>query len=680
MSMTGYLLKQAEGQTCAPVRAAQALHESNALGPIVFFTPELGRWSTVGGLGVMVDELSIGVAALGQEVIVISPYYERNRKGQTGYLAKDPAGIHYKDNITVDINGGTTLGVHEGVVDGVRVVFLHNGDIFPSPYPDAQPAFTVQQLAVFGKGCLEYCCQRQCIPSIAVTNDWFTGFTAAYAKVGHYGDTFKGTSFIHICHNLNEAYEGRIHLNHGDGDLGALHKLPRDWLIDPKWRGNVVNPSRCAIMLSDQWATVSRSYRDEILHGSPLADLLKQKPQPFAHPNGIPIAERVRKLDAVAPDHLTAKAQLQKKYFNLPALDDSVALFAFVGRVTTQKGVHLILDIAERIIMKSNYKVQFLVGGPANMREPYAADCAHKMWHLKAKYPACFWAAPEEFFTDGALVNRGADFGLMPSAFEPGGIVQHEFFVGCTPVVAFKTGGLKDSVLEYMWATEEGTGYTFESYNADDFVFAMERALGTFRNKQKYNKLRENAFKGTMPGEVVCKAWLAEFYRLKGKTFTDYSSVQGLEHTFQSWRPQDYQPISIIQEIFGADKQRETFAEYDHGATEAEDSYLNDSMLELDVITSAFDKAAFSKQPHIFQLHNRGPRHRHVQICGSFDDWKVRHDMNFDPFTNQWFTTLHVKAGEEFLYKYIINGDNWVVNDEEAKRKDSAGNVNNVVL
>lgn len=81
MSMTGYLLKQAEGQTCAPVRAAQALHESNALGPIVFFTPELGRWSTVGGLGVMVDELSIGVAALGQEVIVISPYYERNRKG-----------------------------------------------------------------------------------------------------------------------------------------------------------------------------------------------------------------------------------------------------------------------------------------------------------------------------------------------------------------------------------------------------------------------------------------------------------------------------------------------------------------------------------------------------------------------------------------------------------------------
>ena len=106
----------------------------------------------------MVDELAIGLADLGQEVIVISPYYERNRKGQTGYLAQDPAGIRYVDNIHVDIGGGMTLGVHEGMVKGVKVVFLHNGDIFPSPYPDAQPGYIVHQIAVFGKAVLEYCC------------------------------------------------------------------------------------------------------------------------------------------------------------------------------------------------------------------------------------------------------------------------------------------------------------------------------------------------------------------------------------------------------------------------------------------------------------------------------------------------------------------------------------------
>jgi hypothetical protein len=44
----------------------------------------------------MVDELAFGLASsLGQDIWVISPYYDRNRKGETGYLEKDPAGIRY---------------------------------------------------------------------------------------------------------------------------------------------------------------------------------------------------------------------------------------------------------------------------------------------------------------------------------------------------------------------------------------------------------------------------------------------------------------------------------------------------------------------------------------------------------------------------------------------------------
>merc|ERR1712072_451392 len=103
-----------------------------------------------------------------------------------------------------------------------------------------------------------------------------------------------------------------------------------------------------------------------------------------------------------------------------------------------------------------------------------------------------------------------------------------------------------------MWDTEVGSGYTFESHNTGDFIYAMERAVGTYRNKQKYNKLRENAFKATMDGEIVSKAWLNEFYRLRGKVYTDYKIVKDVEKNFTPWSPQDYQPISIIQEIFGA--------------------------------------------------------------------------------------------------------------------------------
>jgi len=59
------------------------------------------------------------------------------------------------------------------------------------------------------------------------------------------------------------------------------------------------------------------------------------------------------------------------------------------------------------------------------------------------------------------------------------------------------------------------------------------------------------------------------------------------------------------------------------------------------------------------------------------DEWGKRHEMQFDTFTNQWYITLHLKIGEEYLYKYIINDQHWVVNDEESQRKDNSGNLNN---
>jgi len=72
-----------------------------------------------------------------------------------------------------------------------------------------------------------------------------------YAKTGMFGPTFKGTTFMHIGHNLQESYEGRIFPDPKDGGLEHIHGLPRDCLIDPSWKGTVINPSRCAILMSD---------------------------------------------------------------------------------------------------------------------------------------------------------------------------------------------------------------------------------------------------------------------------------------------------------------------------------------------------------------------------------------------------------------------------------------------
>lgn len=248
---------------------------TNILGPIVFVTPELGRWSTIGGLGVMVDELSQGLASVGQEVIMITPYYERNRKGETGYLARDPAQFNFLGTIDVSLDYKATFGIHYGVVNNVKIYFLHNHDIFPSAYADGNAAYILRQIAFFSKAALECCCFMKIVPAVVLTNDWFTGLVAAYSKNGHFGDTFRGTTFFHIVHNLEPTYEGRLFPGPTEGTLDHIHRLPSHLLVDPYWQRKVINPSRCAILSSDQWGTVSPSYKRELLDSSPLNSLLR---------------------------------------------------------------------------------------------------------------------------------------------------------------------------------------------------------------------------------------------------------------------------------------------------------------------------------------------------------------------------------------------------------------------
>ncbi len=136
----------------AAVEIAEQILESSKIGTIAFCTPELGRWSTVGGLGVMVDELSQGLAALGERVIMVSPYYAKNRKGETDYLSRDPIKIVHRLSYDIWLGGlKFTVGVHEGNSAGVQYFFLHNPEIFPHPYPDGDAAYTIKQLVLFGR-------------------------------------------------------------------------------------------------------------------------------------------------------------------------------------------------------------------------------------------------------------------------------------------------------------------------------------------------------------------------------------------------------------------------------------------------------------------------------------------------------------------------------------------------
>jgi starch synthase len=654
---------------------ASNMFNSNVLGPICFVTPELGRWSTVGGLGVMVDELSQGLQQLGQELIMISPYYDRNRKGQSDYLANDPFNIKYLQNTTVKLDGEYTFGVHMGEGNGgIKYYFLHNYKIFPRPYPDGSCEYTLRQICLFCKGSLQLLCDLNKIPAVIMTNDWFTGLTAAYAKKGHFGDTFNGTTFFHICHNLQPTYEGRLYPSPEQGTLDNIHQLPSECLVDPWWKNTVINPSRCALMMSDQWGTVSYSYRDELLSSSPLAPILKMKPRPFAFPNGIFKEKRLKDLkEKAGGDRNECKRYIQKKYFGYGDADFSVPIYSFVGRLTQQKGVLMILDAAEEIIRKTSGKVNILVGGMGSPGDPYVAACIGKINYLKGKYPYAFWADPNEFFTDGPKINLGSDFGLMPSLFEPGGIVQHEFFIAGTPVIAFKTGGLRDTVFEFQWDTNTGNGFTFETYNPGDLIYAISRSLDLFANKEKYEICRKNAFNSAIDVATVSRAWCREFYRLKNKIF--FNTKEVLDTKLDPAEKE--QAIKELKELHPNEayvlgrKETEEFAKKQAEMLSSKKA-KNFTIAPPSVIVDGEIRI-----PMTFSYQPEGPKPSSVQICGSFDKWQVRHPLKWDDINMKFTVTLKMKRGQYF-YKYIVDG-NWVVNYKEPTNQGSDGIVNNTV-
>jgi hypothetical protein len=57
-----------------------------------------------------------------------------------------------------------------------------------------------------------------------------------------------------------------------------------------------------------------------------------------------------------------------------------------------------------------------------------------------------------------------------------------------------------------------------------------------------------------MDGDRVSRAWLAEFYRLRGKVFVDNDVIKQTILQMQTWSPESYKPMSSFEEMFGIEK------------------------------------------------------------------------------------------------------------------------------
>jgi starch synthase len=193
------------------------------------------------------------------------------------------------------------------------------------------------------------------IPSFILTNDWVTGFIPALGR-HQFGSAFNETRFIHVIHTIDTGYNGKIWANNNDYcGLAYIRCLPEDIVVD--YYDNSIDPSRAALMCCDQWVTLSKRYRDDLLQTSAYRDLLHRVPEPFAHSNVSDSKKDFYKLNNL--DYLTKK---QKQLFKKDILGNQIlgSAYLFLLDVLYSRKVFILfvtcLNISI-IFIKENYNL-----------------------------------------------------------------------------------------------------------------------------------------------------------------------------------------------------------------------------------------------------------------------------------------------------------------------------------
>ena len=429
-----------------------------------------------GGLGDVMEALPAALQRIeGNEVALFLPYYYKI-KNNSAYITEKVAEFRVRLGWRQQYCAVYKLS---GRADGVQVYFLDNEYYFGGRpgqiYGDLDDG---ERFAFFSRGCMDAMVALDFIPDIIQCNDWQTGLIPVYLKAV-YHEQFPNTRVMYTIHNIE--YQGWARADFFDDMLG----LP--W----EYRGkldmnNSVNMMKGGIECCDMVTTVSETYARELMypyyaHG--LDNIIAGAAWKLTGiTNGIDVGTFNPETDPALPAHYNAdtfvegkavvKAKLQEEV-GLPVKPD-VPLMVMVTRLAGHKGLDLLCYIARRLMWEQDAQL-IILGTGEPQYETFFKE-------LAAQFPEQVAAKITFNLGLAARMYAGADIYLMPSKSEPCGLSQmNAMRYGTVPVV-HATGGLKDTVPPCDENGKGGLGFTFQSYNADDFFAAIVRALNLYRN------------------------------------------------------------------------------------------------------------------------------------------------------------------------------------------------------
>ncbi|MBL1203310.1 MAG: glycosyltransferase family 4 protein [Nostoc sp. ZfuVER08] len=179
------------------------------------------------------------------------------------------------------------------------------------------------------------------------------------------------------------------------------------------------------------------------------------------------------------------RAEKKRHHEDFHALDfrrqfanDDEKIVYYLGRMTYEKGVPILLNAAPKVLWEMGGKVKFVIVGGGN-----TDHLKRQAWDLGI-WDKCYFTG---FLSDEYLdkFQTIADCAVFPSLYEPFGIVALESFASRVPVVVSDTGGFPEVVQHTK------TGIVTWVNNADSLAWGI---LEVLRNPDYRQWLVDNAY------------------------------------------------------------------------------------------------------------------------------------------------------------------------------------------
>ena len=379
-------------------------------------------------------------------------------------------------------------GVFEAKHNGVIYYLLDNQYYFKlaglyGHYDDAE------RFAFFARAVIEMIRYIDFKPDIIHANDWQSALIPVYYSLFYAGqEGYEDIKTVFTIHNIQ--YQGK----YGMEILEDVFGIPQSARPIVEQDG-CVNLMKGAIETADRVTTVSPTYAGEILdpwysHGlDPILRLREWKLSGIL--NGIDTDEYNPETDPQIYRHFSAedpsgkaenKRALQER-LDLPQTAE-LPLIGMVSRLVTHKGLDLVKYVIDELLGDS---LQMVILGSGDW--VYENFFREVQGRFPDKFRYCAGFVPEL----AQKIYAASDIFLMPSKSEPCGLSQMVACrYGAVPVVR-ETGGLKDSIQDC--GDGFGNGFTFKTYNANDMLYAVRRALGAYANKNDWPILVERALR-----------------------------------------------------------------------------------------------------------------------------------------------------------------------------------------